>query len=46
MDSWKIFDEEFLTSKGAFYNSLNMEDITDVDYRHVKKYSKTLIIKI
>ena len=36
MDSWKRFDETFLSDKEAFYSSLNMEDITDVDYRHEK----------
>ena len=40
MDSWKRFDEEFLFSKEAFYSSLNMEDIKDVDYRHAKKVFK------
>ena len=33
-DSWKRFDETFLPDKGAFYSSLNMEDITDIDYGH------------
>ena len=36
MDSWERFDEELLPEKEAFYSSLNMEDITDVDYRHAK----------
>ena len=36
MDSWKRFDETFLSDKEAFYSSLNMGDITDVDYRHEK----------
>ena len=36
MDSWKRFDETFLSDKEAFYSSLNMEDITDVDHRHEK----------
>ena len=31
MDSWERFDQEFLPNKEAFYCSLNMEDITDVD---------------
>ena len=31
MDSWERFDE---TDKEAFYSSLNMEDITDIDCRH------------
>ena len=37
MDSWKRFDETSLPDKEDFYSNLNMEDITDVDYRHVKK---------
>ena len=36
MDSWVRFDETSLPDKEAFYSSLNMEDITDVDYRHSK----------
>ena len=32
MDSWEIFDETSLSDKGAFFSSVNMEDITDVDY--------------
>ena len=34
MDSWERFDEASLPDKEAFYSNLNMEDITDVDYRH------------
>ena len=34
MDSWKRFDETSLPDKEAFYSSLNIEDITDVDYKH------------
>ena len=34
MDSWQGFDETSLPDKEAFYSYLNMEDITDVDYRH------------
>ena len=30
--SWEIFNETSLLDKEAFYNSLNMENITDVDY--------------
>ena len=40
VDSWKRFDETSLTDKEAFYNSLNMEDITDVDHRHAKRVFK------
>ena len=31
MDSWERFNETSLPNKEAFYSSLNMEDITDVD---------------
>ena len=37
MDSWERFDETSLPDKEAFHSNLNMEDITDVDYRHAKK---------
>ena len=40
MDSWERFDETLLANKEDFYSSLNMEDITDVDYRHAKKAFK------
>ena len=40
MDSWERFDETSLPNKGAFYSSLNMEDITDFDYRHAKRVVK------
>ena len=42
MDSWKRFDESSLPDKEAFYSSLNMEDITDLDQRHVKRVFKSL----
>ena len=37
IDSWERFDEKSLPDKEAFYSNLNMEDIIDVDYRHVKE---------
>ena len=37
MDGWERFDETSLSDKEAFYSSLNMEDITDVDHRRVLK---------
>ena len=37
MDSWERFDETSLPDKEAFYSSLNMEDITDVDHRHARR---------
>ena len=42
MDSWERFNETSLPDKEAFYNNLNMEDITDVDYRHAKRVFKIL----
>ena len=40
MDSWERFDEILLPSKEDFHSSLNIEGITDVDYRHAKKVFK------
>ena len=40
MDNWKRFDETLLPNKEAFYSNLNMEDITDADYRHANKVFK------
>ena len=37
MDNWSRFDEEKLPDKNDFYSSLNMEEITDIGYRHTKK---------
>ena len=45
MDSWQRFDETSLADKEAFYSNLNMEDITDVDYRHRKTVFEYLINK-
>ena len=45
MDSWQRFDETSLPDKEAFYSNLNMEDITDVDYRHGKTVLEYLINK-
>ena len=36
MDTWERFDETSLPDEEAFYSSLKMEDITDVDYTHAK----------
>ena len=40
MNSWKRFDKTLLPNKEDFYSSLNMEGITNVDYRHAKKVFK------
>ena len=37
MDSWGRFNEASLPDKKAFYNELNLEDITDKDYAHAQK---------
>ena len=44
MDSWEKFDET-LSNKEAFYSSLNMEEITDVDYEHATKVFKEFKFK-
>ena len=45
MDNWQRFDEASLPDKNAFYSNLNMEDITDVGYRHGKTVFEYLINK-
>ena len=40
MGNWERFDETLLPNKEAFYSNLNMEDITDADYRHANKVLK------
>ena len=45
MDSWQRFDETSSPDKKAFYNNLNMEDITDVDNTHGKTVFEYLINK-
>ena len=45
MDSWERFYETSLLDKEAFYSSLNMENITDIDYRHANKVFKEFQLK-
>ena len=45
MDSWERFNETSLPDKEAFYSNLNLEDITDVDYKHAKIVFKYFINK-
>ena len=40
MDDWEKFNETSLPGKGNFYSHFNIEDITDVDYAHVKRVCK------
>ena len=42
MDSWERFTETSLPDKEAFYSNVNLEDVTDVDYRHAKRVFKNL----
>ena len=42
MDYWKKLIETSLPENEDFYSHLNMEDITDVDYEHTKKFVKFL----
>ena len=37
VDSWERFDENTIPPKEAFYSELNLENIIDKDYEHVKK---------
>ena len=37
MDSWERFAETSLPSKENLYSCLNIEDITDIDYKHAKR---------
>ena len=45
MDNWERFNETLLPNKEAFNSNLNMEDITDTDYRHSNKVFKELKLK-
>ena len=40
MDTWERFSEISLPSKEHFYSNLNMEDISDIDYRHANNVFK------
>ena len=42
MDDLEKFNETSLPEKEDFYSHLNMEDITDIDYTHVKRVCKDL----
>ena len=41
MDGWDKFNEKSIPSKESFYNSLTLENITEVDYIHAKNVFKT-----
>ena len=45
IDNWERFNELLLPNKESFYSNLNMEDITDTDYRHANEVFKELELK-
>ena len=45
MDDWENSNETKLPEKEEFYSNLNLEDITDADYMHVKRACKDFEIK-
>ena len=45
IDSWERFDENTTPPKEAFYSKLNLENIPDKDYEHVKKIWEAFKIK-
>ena len=45
MDSCERFDENTIPPKEAFYSELNLDNITDKDYQHVKKEWEAFEIK-
>ena len=45
MDDWGNFNETSLPEKEDFYSHLNLEDITDADYKHEKRVWKDFKIK-
>ena len=45
MDNWGISSEISLPRKEEFHSSLNIEDITDADYKHTQKVWKDFEIK-
>ena len=45
MGSWEKFDETSIPPKEAFYSKLNLENITDKGYEHVKKVWEAFEIK-
>ena len=42
MDDWEKLHETSLLEREPSYSPLNMEDITNADYTHAKKFVKIL----
>ena len=45
MDNWDRLDEEEFPDKSDFHSSLNVDEITDIDYRHAKNVFDKFCIK-
>ena len=45
MDDWSRFDEEQLPDESDFHSSLNMEEISGIDYKHAEKVFNKFNIK-
>ena len=45
MNDWDRFNGEKLPNKSDFYSSLNMEDISEIAYRHALKVFNKFNIK-
>ena len=45
VDDWEKFIEVSVPKKEGFHSHLNIEDITDADYKHAKKVCKDFEIK-
>ena len=44
MDSWERFNKTKLPTKEKFHSNLNMENITDDDYKDKKMFGKVLVL--
>ena len=42
---WEKSDDKSLPEKENFYSHLNLEDITDADYSHAKRFCKDFELK-
>ena len=45
MDDWYRFNEEKLPDKNDLYSNLNMEEITEIYYRHAEKVFNRFNVK-
>ena len=45
VDNWYRFPEEKLPDKDDFYSNLNIEEISEIEYRHAEKVFNKFNIK-